>query len=97
MSKVWFARLMPVGHPRKTMSPVSREGWLVVTGFIVAMGTGALLFFWLLSSGRTVLGVALYALIALAAGGGYLWAASARSDQQRSVDDYRRMASRERT
>ena len=74
------------------MSPVSREGWLVAIGFVVAMLAGGVLFGLLMWAGATVLGVCLFAVIAATAGGTFIWLAVTRGDYQRTVADYRRLA-----
>jgi hypothetical protein len=91
VSQVWFARVRSLSGPGSRMTPVSREGWMVVAGFVIAMLVGALLFAALMTAGSVVLGVALFALVAILAGGGFIWAAIAHGDNQRTAADYRRM------
>ena len=90
-SKIWFAKLSNrgVGNPR--MTPVSREGWLVVGGFVAAMLVGALLFVWQMIADHVAAGVILFALFAVIGAGGFLWASVARGDKTRTAADYRRM------
>jgi len=90
-SKIWFAKLSNrgVGNPR--MTPVSREGWLVVGGFVAAMLIGAILFATLMAMGAVALGVSAFAVFAVIGAGGFLWASVARGDKTRTAADYRRM------
>ncbi|MEJ0098149.1 MAG: hypothetical protein WDM84_09880 [Bauldia sp.] len=90
-SRYWFAILSRsgVGNPR--MTPVSREGWLVVGGFVAAMLVGALLFVWQMIADHVAAGVILFALFAIIGAGGFLWASVAKGDRTRTVADYRAM------
>ncbi len=87
---VWFAKLSDRGGPGTRMTPVSREGWYVVAGFVAAMAIGALLFTMLMMQGNVALGVIVYAAIAIVGGGAFLWASLAHGDKTRTVLDYRR-------
>ena len=91
MTQVWFARLSSRGRGGARMTPVSREGWLVVAGFVAAMLVGALLFVWQMVADHVALAVVLFALFAVAGGGGFLWASVARGDFTRTAADYRAM------
>jgi len=91
VSQVWFARVRSLSGPGSRMAPVSREGWMVVAGFVVAMLVGALLFATLMAAGNVALAVALFVLVAILAGGGFIWAAVAHGDNTRTAADYRRM------
>jgi hypothetical protein len=88
-SKFWFARRFPVGHPRNTMAPVSREGWSVVWVFVAAMLVGGLglIFFGL--NGQLVSGVAMFVILALLGGGMFIGMTQTRGDKQHTIDDYK--------
>lgn len=88
-TQYWFARLPNRGRGGARMSPVSREGWLVVAGFVAAMLVGALLFAALMFADHVAAAVITFALFALAGGGGFLWASVAKGDTSRTVADYR--------
>jgi hypothetical protein len=89
MSDFWFARRFPLGHPRTAMAPVSREGWIVVVAFIVAMALGGIIFILLALAGAFVLGLVVFVLLAAAGGGLFILLASAKGDASRTVHDYR--------
>ena len=91
MSKVWFARVRSLSGPGSRMTPVSREGWMVVAGFIAAMLVGALMFVSLMLTDHGAAAVILFALFAIAGAGGFLWASIAKGDATRTAADYRRM------
>jgi hypothetical protein len=76
------------------MTPVSREGWYVVAGFGAALFVGATLFAVLLIVGAVLVAVVLYALIAVIAGGTFIWASVAHGDNSRTAADYRAMRRR---
>ncbi len=88
MSEFWFARRFPVGNRRNSIAPVSREGRLVVAGFIFGMLLGALVFMAMAAAGELILGAATFAVIAGLAGGGFIIVAQKRADQKHTVDDY---------
>jgi hypothetical protein len=89
-NKYWFARRFPVGHPRNTMSPVSREGWIVAWGFIIAMVIGGLGLLFFGMNGQLISGAAMFAVLALVGGGSFIGMAwGPRGDRQHTVDDYK--------
>jgi len=90
MGDFWFARRFPVGHPRNAMAPVSREGWLVVCGFVAAMLIGGAAFVALSVGGMPVLGIVTFVAVAAIAGGTFIALSVRRGDHQRTVADYRR-------
>ena len=90
-SRYWFAILNRKGYGNPRMTPVSREGWFVVVGFLVAMFIGALLFVWQMFADHAAAGVILFALFAIIGGGGFLWASVAKGDRTRTAAEYRAM------
>ena len=90
-SRYWFARLPSRGVGGARMSPVSREGWLGVAGFVGAMLVGALLFAALMLTDRVGLAIIVFALFAIAGAGGFLWASVAKGDTTHTVAEYRAM------
>jgi purine-cytosine permease-like protein len=92
MSDYWFARRFPVGHPRHAMGPISREGWLVVLAFVLAMIAGAVIGMWLGLSGAPFWGVISFAVIAIIAGAVLIVMANSKGDHQRTVADYRKQS-----
>lgn len=89
MSEYWFARRFPVGHSRNAMSPVSREGWLVVLAFLASMAVGGTAFAALAATGSVVLGAVLFAVVAALAGSMFITAAIAKGDRNHTVAEYR--------
>jgi hypothetical protein len=87
---IWFAKLSNTGVGNPRMTPVSREGWLVVAGFVVAMALGALVFTAMMIQGNVALGVIIYVAFAVLGGGVFLWASIAHGDKTKTVMDYRR-------
>lgn len=96
-NRYWFAKLPSrgVGGPR--MAPVTREGWLVIAGFIASMAVGALLFVALMVTDHVAPAVIAFALFALVGASGFLWAAVAKGDTTRTVADYRATKQRRTT
>ena len=89
MSEYWFARRFPVGHSRNAMSPVSREGWLVVLAFLASVAVGGTAFAALAATGSVVIGAVLFAVVAALAGSMFVTAAVAKGDRNHTVADYR--------
>jgi hypothetical protein len=89
MAEHWFARRFPVGHPRSALAPVSREGWLVTLGFVVAMVLGGAAYVALDLAGYTVLAIVVFAAVAAAAGFAFIATAQRKGDHSRTVADYR--------
>jgi hypothetical protein len=73
------------------MTPVSREGWLVVAGFVAAMVVGAVAMGALMLSGAFALGIISFVVIAIVAGGTFISLSVTHGDNTRTVADYRRM------
>lgn len=86
----WFARRFPIGHPRNGMSPVSREGYLVVFGFMGAMMLGGLAFVALALMGQFFAGAAAFVALTALGAGAFIWLAQAKGDHARTVADYRK-------
>ena len=91
MTQVWFARVRSLTGPGSRMMPVSREGWLVVAGFVAAMIIGAAAMGALMLSGAFALGIISFVVIAIIAGGAFIWLSVTHGDNTRTVADYRRM------
>ena len=89
MTQVWFARVRLLTGPGSRMTPVSREGWLVVAGFIAAMIIGAVAMGALMLSGAFALGIISFVVIAIIAGGAFIWLSVTHGDNTRTVADYR--------
>jgi hypothetical protein len=89
MAEYWFARRFPVGHPRNAMAPVSREGWLVSLGFVLALVLGGAAYVVLDLAGYTILAIVVFALVAAAAGFAFIRTAQRKGDHNRTVADYR--------
>jgi hypothetical protein len=88
-SRYWLARLSSRGVGGGRISPVSREGWLVVAGFVASVLVGALLFAGLMLTDHVASAVIVFALFAIAASSGSLWASVAKGDTTRTVAEYR--------
>jgi hypothetical protein len=89
MAEYWFARRFPVGRPRNAMAPVSREGWLVTLGFVLAVVLGGAAYVALDLAGHTVLAIAVFAGIAALGGFAFIRTAQRKGDHSRTVADYR--------
>ena len=89
MTQVWFARVRSLTGPGSRMTPVSREGWLVVAGFIGAMAAGAVAMGALMLSGAFALGIISFVVIAIVVGGTFLWLSVTHGDNTRTAADYR--------
>jgi hypothetical protein len=72
------------------MVPVSREGWLVVFGFVAAMAVGGATFIALALAGSFVPGIGIFVLLAAAGGGTFILLAMRKGDRTRTVEDYRK-------
>lgn len=90
MTGQWFARRFPVGHPRNAMSPVRREGYLVVALFLTAMALGAAAFAALALLGLFFAGIVIFAALAALGAGAFIWLAHVKGDRARTVADYRK-------
>ncbi len=90
-TQIWFAATSKrgVGNPR--MSPVSREGWLVLTTFITCMVVGGLSLLGFGLADQFVVGIGLFVVLAIAGASFLWWAAYAHGDATRTVAEYRAM------
>jgi hypothetical protein len=94
-AKYWFARNIRVGHKGydrygKGVMPIAWQGRAVIAGFVVAMVGGGLSMLLIVLYTRTFpLGIALFAILAIAGGGTFIWAVATKSDPDKSIADYR--------
>ncbi|WP_457153678.1 hypothetical protein [Mesorhizobium sp. P5_C1] len=94
-AKYWFARNIRVGHKGydrygKGVMPIAWQGRAVIAGFVVAMVGGGLSMLLIVLYTRTFpLGIALFAILAVAGGGTFIWAVATKSDPDKSITDYR--------
>jgi hypothetical protein len=86
---IWFAALSRTGVGNPRMSPVSREGWLVVATFVGCMVAGGLSLLGFGLADHFVVGIGLFVVLAIAGAAFFLWAAYAHGDTTRTVADYR--------
>ena len=99
----WFARNIRVGYVGrdrygKGVMPIAWQGRAVIAGFVVAMLSGALLMALVGFYGNhLVLGIALYAILAIAGGGTFIWAVATKSDPKKSMHEYRAEMQRARS
>jgi hypothetical protein len=91
VTQVWFARVRSLTGPGSRMTPVSREGWLVVAGFIGAMVVGATVMGALMLSGAFALGIISFVVIAIIAVGAFIGLSVTHGDNARTAADYRSM------
>jgi predicted branched-subunit amino acid permease len=88
----WFARRFTYDHPRASMAPVTREGWMVVWAFIACILLGGILFGLCMFAGMPVIGIVLFVLFAFAGGAGFILLANLKGDPERTVAEYRSAA-----
>ncbi|WP_095081273.1 hypothetical protein [Mesorhizobium sophorae] len=94
-AKYWFARNIRVGHKGydrygKGVMPIAWQGRAVIAGFVVAMVGGGLSMLLIVLYTKTFpLGIALFAILAIAGGGTFIWAVATKSDPDKSISDYR--------
>ena len=94
-AKYWFARNIRVGHKGydrygKGVMPIAWQGRAVIAGFVVAMVGGGLSMLLIVLYTRIFpLGIALFAILAVAGGGTFIWAVATKSDPDKSITDYR--------
>ncbi|MBB6407590.1 hypothetical protein [Mesorhizobium sangaii] len=94
-AKYWFARNIRVGHKGydrygKGVMPIAWQGRAVIAGFVVAMVGGGLSMLLIVLYTRTFpLGIALFAILAIAGGGTFIWAVATKSDPDKSIAVYR--------
>lgn len=94
-TRYWFARNIRAGHQGydrygKGVMPVAWQGQAVIAGFVLAMvGGGLSLLLIVLYTKLFPLGIALFAILAIASGGTFIWAAATKSDPDKSIANYR--------
>lgn len=94
-AKYWFARNIRVGHKGydrygKGVMPIAWQGRAVIAGFVLAMVGGGLSMLLIVLHTRTFpLGIALFAILAIAGGGTFIWAVATKNDSDKSIADYR--------
>ncbi len=91
MSKYWFARRFPVSEVNANrMAPVSREGWLVVWGFVACEVLGALAF--VVASfvyREPAIGLIVFLILSGTGMTAFLALAMQKGDRLHTLDDYR--------
>jgi len=91
----WFARNIRVGYVGrdrygKGVMPIAWQGRAVIAGFVVAMmGGGLSMLLTVLYTKSFPLGIALFAILAIAGGGTFIWAVGTKSDPEKSIAEYR--------
>ena len=94
-NQYWFARNIRVGYKGydrygKGVMPIAWQGRAVIAGFVVAMVGGGLSMLLIVLYTRIFpLGIALFAILAIAGGGTFIWAVATKSDPDKSITDYR--------
>jgi len=90
MARYWFARRFPVEVGGDRMSPISREGWIVVWSFVAAMALGAVaLFVFTLVFQKPLIGFIILLVLASLGMTAFLMLAQQRGDKQHTADDYK--------
>ena len=88
----WFARRrVEAGYGRRSVTPISGKGWLVLATFILCMLGGGLLFGVFMFQERVLPGVVLYVLAVLIGAGQFIYFVATKSDPKRTLADYRAM------
>ena len=87
--RYWFARRFPVSDPRRSVAPVSVEGWIMVGAFVFDMIAGAALFLWLATIDQPFIGVMAFLVLTVSGWGALMFLISRKADQQHTVEDYR--------
>ena len=94
-TQYWFARnirLGYVGRDRygKGVMPIAWQGRAVIAGFVLAMvGGGLSMLLIVLYTKIFPLGIEVFAILAIAGGGTFIWAVATKSDPDKSIADYR--------
>lgn len=86
----WFARRFPLSDPRQSYAPVHWKGYAVSLIFVSALTAGGVTFAWLGASGDMLMGVMVFAGIAIVAGAWFILTAKANGDPVRTVADYKK-------
>lgn len=89
-NRYWFARRFPLEVGGDRMSPVSREGWMVVWAFVAALvaGFAALLVFALILQ-KPLVGFVIMLVLASFGMTAFLFLAQQRGDKRHTVEDYK--------
>ncbi|WP_192179010.1 hypothetical protein [Mesorhizobium amorphae] len=88
-NKYWFARNRRGNGYSRGVMPISWEGRAVIAGFVVAMVAGGLMMLLtVLYTKSFPLGIALFAILAIAGGGTFIWAAATKVDPDKTRADY---------
>lgn len=89
-TEYWFARRFPIGDIRGGMAPVSWKGWAVALAFVGALVVGAAIWWWFAQRGENTRGVVAFAIVAAAAGLGFIRTANRKGDHAHCVRDYQK-------
>ena len=89
MAKYWFARQRLDRPFNRRMTPISREGWLVVAGFGACMVIGGAAMAAFMATSMPLIGIAIFAALAITGGATFITLAYKRGDDQHSAEDYR--------
>jgi len=87
-NRYWFARNRRGNGYAKGAMPISWEGRAVIAGFVGAMVAGGLIMLVLSLYNLMALGIALFAILAIAGGGTFIWAATTKVDPDKTRADY---------
>lgn len=96
MTDFWFARRFPVGNPRNAMSPVNWKGYAATLAFVSVLAAAGFAFAWLGASGDLLKGTLIFAGAAIVCTAVFLGVVNAKSDNSRTVADYKKDAARAR-
>jgi len=88
MTEYWFARRFPVGNPRNAMAPVHWKGYAVVAVYVTLLVLGGVAFAWLGASGDLIMGVTIFAAMAIVGAGLFIGLSNTKGDKSRTVADY---------
>ena len=90
MAKYWFARRFPLEVGGDRMSPISREGWLVVWSFVASLVVGfvAMLLFTVVFQ-KPLIGFIILLVLASLGMTAFLMLAQQRGDKRHTAEDYK--------
>jgi hypothetical protein len=86
----WFARRYPLGDSRQAVSPVHWKGYAMTAIYTIALFTGGGLFVYFGMDDQLLIGVAVFAGVALVAGVWFVLTAKANGDPVRTVAEYKK-------